>query len=68
MGVAEAGFVPGMLLYLTFWFPSHERARAVAKFMTATSLAGVVGAPLSSALLKLDGVARPEWVAMAVFV
>ncbi|HSY68096.1 MAG TPA: MFS transporter [Edaphobacter sp.] len=57
LGVAEAGFVPGMLLYLTFWFPSHERARAVAKFMTATSLAGVVGAPLSSALLKLDGVA-----------
>jgi len=57
LGVAEAGFVPGMLLYLTFWFPSHERARAVAKFMTATSLAGVVGAPLSSALLHLDGVA-----------
>jgi MFS transporter, ACS family, tartrate transporter len=57
LGVAEAGFVPGMLLYLTYWFPSHERARAVAKFMTATSLAGVVGAPLSSALLKMDGVA-----------
>lgn len=57
LGVAEAGFVPGMLLYLTFWFPSHERARAVAKFMTATSLAGVVGAPLSSALLRLDGAA-----------
>jgi ACS family tartrate transporter-like MFS transporter len=55
LGVGEAGFVPGMLLYLTFWFPSHERARAVAKFMTATSLAGVVGAPLSSALLRLDG-------------
>src|SRR6201996_1158814 len=54
-GVAEAGFVPGMLLYLTFLFPSHERARAVAKFMTATSLAGVVGGPLSSALLKLEG-------------
>jgi MFS transporter, ACS family, tartrate transporter len=55
LGVAEAGFVPGMLLYLTFWFPSGERARAVAKFMTATSLAGVVGGPISSALLKLDG-------------
>src|SRR5258705_831522 len=55
LGVAEAGFVPGMLLYLTFWFPSHERARAVAKFMTATSLAGVGGGPLSGALLKLDG-------------
>lgn len=57
LGVAEAGFVPGMLLYLTFWFPSHERARAVAWFMTATSLAGVVGAPLSSAILRLDGAA-----------
>jgi sugar phosphate permease len=56
LGVAEAGFVPGMLLYLTFWFPSHERARAVAKFMTATSLAGVVGGPISSVLLRLDGV------------
>ncbi|MDT7661142.1 MAG: transporter, family, tartrate transporter, partial [Pseudonocardiales bacterium] len=56
LGVFEAGFLPGMLLYLTFWFPSHERARAVAKFMTATSLAGVVGGPISSALLKLDGI------------
>jgi ACS family tartrate transporter-like MFS transporter len=55
LGVGEAGFVPGMLLYLTYWFPSHERARAVAWFMTATSLAGVVGGPLSSALLQLDG-------------
>jgi MFS transporter, ACS family, tartrate transporter len=68
LGVAEAGFVPGMLLYLTYWFPSHERARAVAKFMTATSLAGVVGGPLSSALLKLDGVAGLagwQWVFVA---
>ncbi len=55
LGVAEAGFFPGMILYLTYWFPSRERARAVAKFMTATSIAGVVGAPISSALLKLEG-------------
>ena len=55
LGIAEAGFVPGMLLYLTFWFPSHERARAVAWFFTSTSLAGVVGAPLSSVILKLNG-------------
>ncbi len=55
LGVSEAGFFPGMILYLTFWFPSAERARAVAKFMTATSIAGVVGAPISSALLRLDG-------------
>lgn len=55
LGVGEAGFFPGMILYLTYWFPSQERARAIAKFMTATSLAGVVGGPLSSFLLKLEG-------------
>jgi ACS family tartrate transporter-like MFS transporter len=56
LGVSEAGFFPGMIIYLTYWFPTHERARAVARFMTATSLAGVVGGPLSGYLLKLDGV------------
>jgi sugar phosphate permease len=56
LGVSEAGFFPGMIIYLTYWFPTQERARAVARFMTATSLAGVVGGPLSSFLLKLDGV------------
>jgi sugar phosphate permease len=55
LGVSEAGFFPGMIIYLTYWFPTHERARAVARFMTATSLAGVVGGPLSSYLLRLDG-------------
>ncbi len=55
LGVSEAGFFPGMILYLTYWFPSAERARAIAKFMTATSLAGVVGGPLSSYLLSLEG-------------
>ena len=55
LGVSEAGFFPGMILYLTYWFPSRERARAVAKFMTATSLAGVVGGPLSGWLLKFEG-------------
>lgn len=56
LGVSEAGFFPGMIIYLTYWFPTKERAKAVAKFMTATSLAGVVGGPLSGFLLKLDGV------------
>ena len=55
LGISEAGFFPGMILYLTYWFPSRERARAVAKFMTATSIAGVVGAELSRVLLKLEG-------------
>ncbi len=57
LGVSEAGFFPGMILYLTYWFPSQERAKAVAKFMTATSLAGVVGGFVAHFLMKLDGAA-----------
>ena len=56
LGISEAGFFPGMILYLSFWYPSGERARAVAKFMTATSIAGVVGAEVARILLKLEGV------------
>ena len=55
LGAAEAGFFPGLIFYLTHWFPARDRARAVALFMTATAMAGVIGAPLSSALLQLDG-------------
>ena len=55
LGAAEAGFFPGLIYYLTQWFPARERGRAVALFMTATAMAGVIGAPLSSALLQLDG-------------
>jgi ACS family tartrate transporter-like MFS transporter len=57
LGVAEAGFFPGMILYLTYWFPARERARGVALFMTAVPIAGVIGSPLSGALLTLDGLA-----------
>lgn len=57
LGVAEAGFFPGMILYLTYWFPERERAKTVALFMTANALAGVIGGPLSGALLTLDGAA-----------
>lgn len=55
LGAAEAGFFPGIILYLTHWFPARERARAVGLFMTATAMAGVIGAPTSSALLQLHG-------------
>ncbi|MEN5278392.1 MFS transporter [Brucella sp. TWI432] len=51
LGVAEAGFAPGVLLYLTFWFPAKERGRATALFMTATVLSIVLGAPLSGWLM-----------------
>ena len=66
LGVCEAGFFPGMIIYLTYWFPSHERARAVARFMTATSLAGVVGGPLSSYLLQPRRPPRTRRLAMAL--
>jgi MFS transporter, ACS family, tartrate transporter len=57
LGLAEAGFFPGVILYLTFWFPAREQARAVALFMTATALAGVIAGPVSGALLELHGIA-----------
>ncbi len=55
LGVAEAGFFPGMILYLTYWFPRDARGRAVAHFMTATAIAGVIGSPISGLLLELNG-------------
>ena len=55
LGAAEAGFFPGIIYYLTQWFPSAVRARTVASFMTAVLIAGVVGGPISGALLRLDG-------------
>src|SRR5262249_22445427 len=56
LGVAEAGFFPGVIYYLGLWFPVRERAAAVSSFMTATAIAGVIGAPLSAWLFTLDGV------------
>ncbi len=55
LGAAEAGFFPGVILYLTYWFPAKERARTVAMFATGGVLAGVIGSPISGALLDLDG-------------
>jgi MFS transporter, ACS family, tartrate transporter len=60
LGVAEAGFFPGIVLYLTWWFPDEERARALALFMTAISASYVAGGPLSGGLLELDGLAGLE--------
>ena len=55
LGVAEAGFLPGIIYYLSNWYPGTERARAVSWFMVAIPLASVVGQPLSGLLLELDG-------------
>ncbi|GGY28656.1 MFS transporter [Pseudoduganella albidiflava] len=51
LGVAEAGFFPGVVLYLTYWYPAHRRARIVALFMSGVAVAGVVGGPLSGAIM-----------------
>jgi MFS transporter, ACS family, tartrate transporter len=58
LGVAEAGFFPGMLLYLTYWFPRTYLAHVTANFMVAIPLSFVIGGPLSSVILGMDGVAR----------
>jgi len=55
LGVAEAGFFPGIILYLTYWFPAATRARIVSLFMAAVPLATMVGGPVSGALLELHG-------------
>jgi MFS family permease len=58
LGAAEAGFFPGVILYLTFWFPADRRARMVALFMSAIGVSNVLGSPLSGAILQFaDGAA-----------
>ena len=53
LGIAEAGFFPGIILYLTFWFPKRERAKAVAFFMLAVPLSSMIGSPLSGWLISI---------------
>jgi len=55
LGVAEAGFFPGIILYFTYWFPSHHHARIVSGFLVGLPVAVAIGAPISTALLGLDG-------------
>jgi len=57
LGVAEAGFFPGMLLYLTYWFPRPYRARFTANFMAAIPLSFAIGGPLASIVLQMDRIA-----------
>ncbi|MGW8888867.1 MFS transporter [Streptomyces sp. NPDC055749] len=57
LGAAEAGFYPGVILYCTYWFPSHRRARVIAMFMSAIPVAGIFGNPLSGWIMDtFDGV------------
>ncbi len=66
LGVAEAGFFPGIILYLTYWYPAQRRARVVASFMTAIAITGVVGGPLSGWIMKsfagTYGLAGWQWL------
>ena len=55
LGVAEAGFFPGIILYFTYWFPSYHHARIVSGFLVGLPVAVAIGAPISTALLGLDG-------------
>jgi ACS family tartrate transporter-like MFS transporter len=60
LGIAEAGFFPGIILYLTWWFPSYYRSRIVGVFMAAIPISNIVGSLVSGVLLDLDG-----WLGMA---
>ena len=65
LGVAEAGFFPGIIFLLTLWFPAAYRARVVGYFMAAIPLSTVIGGPISGALLSMDGrggLAGWQWV------
>jgi MFS transporter, ACS family, tartrate transporter len=55
LGAAEAGFFPGILVYISRWFPARERARAITLFMIGSPLSVFIGAPLSTALLSMNG-------------
>jgi len=66
LGVAEAGFFPGIILYLTYWYPAARRAKVTALFMTGIPMAGVIGGPLSgwilSAFHDVHGMAGWKWL------
>ncbi len=66
LGAAEAGFFPGIILYLTYWFPSVRRGRVIALFMTAIALSGVIGGPLSGWIMQafagMNGLAGWQWL------
>lgn len=66
LGAAEAGFFPGVVLYLTYWYPAHRRAAVMTLFMTAVPLSGVIGGPLSGWIMQampgVHGLAGWQWM------
>ena len=61
LGIVESGFFPGVILYLTYWYPSKHRAKMVAAFMTAIPIAGLVGGPISGYLLRIHWAGLHGW-------
>src|SRR5687767_7113622 len=61
LGIAEAGFFPGIIFYLTCWFPPQHRARIIALFMIALPLSSVIGAPISTSLLGIEAMGFKGW-------
>ena len=56
LGLAEAGFFPGIILYLSYWFPSRHRSAVTAIFMAAAPIAGAIGSPISGSLMQMNGI------------
>ncbi|MBE7199091.1 MAG: MFS transporter [Parafilimonas terrae] len=61
LGLGEAGFVPGVFLYLSFWFPSAVRARATSLFLLGIPVANIIGSPISGALVQIEGFGLAGW-------
>jgi MFS transporter, ACS family, tartrate transporter len=56
LGIAEAGFFPGIVFYLMAWIPAERRSRVLATFLTSTALSGLIGSPLAGLLMKMEGI------------
>jgi sugar phosphate permease len=61
LGAAEAGFFPGVIVYLSHWFVAEDRGKATARFMSAIPIGFIVGAPLAGTILRLDWLGIPGW-------
>jgi ACS family tartrate transporter-like MFS transporter len=61
LGLAEAGFFPGVVVYLTYWFPRAYRARVIAAFLLSVPLTGMFGAPLATSLMQIDAWGLRSW-------
>src|ERR1700744_4861861 len=67
LGAAEAGFFPGVILYITYWSPAHYRAIIVGIFMVALPVAGLIGSPSSRGILYMGGILGPCWWLVGFF-